>query len=86
MELIKTFKNTGWTKADIRTIQHKINALWNSYSSETKLYTILVQVISKDCKGHLSDTTHWVDLPKKANWSNVIGIKIFKVEQTPSSI
>ena len=82
--LIEIIKNPNLSTDRVK-IQNKINALWNSYTHEKELSTILVQAIYKRADGSLFDLTSWVELPKrpsgKDSKSTLLGIKLFKVRQ-----
>lgn len=77
MKFIKNY--TGeFTKESIRSIQNEINKLWNEYSSEPELSTVLVVLTMKDKK----IKKVWVDIPK-SNIDKIHKISLYKVVQKP---
>jgi hypothetical protein len=75
MEFIKNY--TGeFTKESIRPIQNEINKLWNDYSSEPELSTILVVLTMKN----KTIKKVWVDIPK-SNLDKIQKISLYKVIQ-----
>lgn len=77
MKFIKNYEGE-FTKDSIRSIQNDINQLWNQYSSEPELSTILVVLTMKN----KAIKKVWVDIPK-SNLDKIRKISLYKVIQKP---